>query len=221
MFRQVLYYTCYSLNGLEIYLKNPSNIKEIKTQIQKIFEDLSKQGFVLAICSKNIEEVALEVFKKHPEMVLKEQSFVYKLINWLPKPENIKLIAKELDIGLSNICFIDDNPAEREEVRLTLPNVYVPELPAEISDWPEFIKQLPELSTIKLTDEDRKKTEQYNIRHQIKESQLTATSRDDFLYGLNMKLSFELLNKINKQRIIQLIAKTNQFNTTMTQYYLT
>ena len=203
------------ISGIELGGSYPGNVF---VEIQKLFKGLSKQGFVLAICSKNTEAVALEVFRKHPEMVLSEESFVYKTINWLPKPENIKLIAKELDLGLSNICFIDDNPAEREEVRLSLPNVYVPELPAEISDWPEFVKRLPELSTINLTEEDRNKTQQYNIRNRIKESQLSATSRDDFLCGLDMKLSFELLNKINKQRVSQLIAKTNQFNTMVHRY---
>ena len=151
-------------------------------------------------------------------MILKEESFVFKAINWLPKSENIISIAKELNIGLGNICFIDDNPFEREEVRLLLPDVYVPELPVEISDWPEFIKKLPELTTLFLTDEDRKKTEQYTIRQRIIKSELSATSRDEFLYGLNMKLSFELLNKLNQQRIVQLISKTNQFNTRTCRY---
>jgi len=81
-------------------------------------------------------------------MILRKDSFVSKKINWLPKSENIKSIANELDIGLGNICFIDDNPVEREEIRLLLPDVYVPELPVEISDWPEFIKKLPELTTL-------------------------------------------------------------------------
>jgi len=33
-----------------------------------------------------------------------------------------------------------------------------------------------------------------------------------------MKLSFELLNKLNQQRIVQLIFKTNQFNTRTCRY---
>ena len=37
--------------------------------------------------------------------------------NWEPKPDNIRAIAEELNLGLDSFVFVDDNPAERAIVR--------------------------------------------------------------------------------------------------------
>src|SRR5262249_57079526 len=104
---------------------------------------------------------ALEPFEKLPEMVLKREDFVSFKANWDPKPDNIKQIARELNIGLDALVFVDDNPAEREFVRQSLPQLKVVELSSDPADFPRLLDQSGWLELVKLTDEDIKKTDQY------------------------------------------------------------
>jgi len=203
------------LEGIEVGGDYPGNVYQSIQSVFKVFRD---RGIALVLCSKNTEEIAFEVFDKHPAMLLKKEDLTAWRINWVPKPENIRALSEELDLGLSSFCFIDDNPLEREEVSLSLPEVFVPELPKEISDWPDYIANLPELSDIGLTDEDRKRVDQYNIRTEIKRYETQSESRENFLLTLEMKVKMEPFSFENQQRILQLIKKTNQFNATTRRY---
>jgi len=78
------------------------------------------------ICSKNNENDVIEAFKKNPNMVLKMNNIIAYKINWNNKPTNIKELAKEINIGLESMVFIDDNPAEREIVRNAVHEITVP-----------------------------------------------------------------------------------------------
>ncbi len=84
---------------------------------------LTERGILLAVCSKNDHEKAIEPFERHPEMVLRMKDIVCFKANWEPKSENIKQIAQELNLGLDSLVFIDDNPAEIEIVRQFVPEV--------------------------------------------------------------------------------------------------
>src|SRR6202044_3811707 len=92
---------------------------------------LSRRGIILAVCSKNDEENALSPFRKHAEMLLKQEHIACFVANWQDKASNLRYIAKTLNIGLDSLVFVDDNPAERALVRQELPEVAVPELPED------------------------------------------------------------------------------------------
>ena len=51
------------------------------------------------------------------------------LINIGVKATNIIKIAREVNIGLDSLVFIDDNPVERDRVKNALPEVEVPNWP--------------------------------------------------------------------------------------------
>jgi FkbH-like protein len=199
-------------DGIHIGGDYPGNI--YKT-IQNIFKHLSKAGFVLCICSKNEKKNVINAFAIN-DMPLSLNDFVVAKINWDLKSKNLIDISKELSIGSYSICFIDDNPAERDEVKSMLPDVIVPEMPDDISQWPDFIKKIPELTKISAPLDN--KNRQYEIRKITKEEEENSTSREDFLINSRMELTFEPYGSSNKQRILQLIQKTNQFNTTTNRY---
>ncbi len=203
------------LNGIKVDGDYPGNVYQ---NIQKIMLAFQQRGFLLTLCSKNNEDIALDVFKNHPGMLISLDDVTTWRINWQSKSENLIALSEELGLALSSFCFIDDNPIEREEIRARLPEVFVPELPNEISEWPEFIKNLPELADISINEEDKQRTQQYKVRKEVNKKHLTEQSRTDYLKTLEMKLSFELYNETNQQRIIQLINKTNQFNATTKRY---
>ena len=84
---------------------------------QQQFLTLRSKGVMLAICSKNNEQDVWDVFDRHDGMVLKREHFVAHRINWQEKATNIESIAKELNIGLDSVVFVDDSPLEVDFVR--------------------------------------------------------------------------------------------------------
>lgn len=186
----------------------------IYVAMQHVAKAWQERGVVLALCSKNTEAVALEAIERHPAMVLRKDDFLIRKINWQSKVDNLREISAEIGVGLASLCFIDDSPYERAAVRSALPQVLVPELPEDVAEWPDFVAQLPCLSYFALTQEDRERAARYQARQQVLAAQQEFSSREDYWRSLQMQLFFEPLADTNRQRVLQLIVKTNQFNTT-------
>ncbi len=103
---------------------------------------LRSKGVMLAICSKNNEQDVWDVFDRHDGMVLKREHFVAHRINWHDKAANIESIAKELNIGLDSIVFVDDSPIEIDFVRNTLPMVHCIQVPSDVARFPNELQFL-------------------------------------------------------------------------------
>ena len=99
---------------------------EAHLAVQRLALELRQRGIVLAVSSKNTDEVAREPFEKHPEMLLKLDHIAVFQANWNDKATNIQAIAEELSLGLDSMVFLDDNPVERGLVRKLLPQVARP-----------------------------------------------------------------------------------------------
>jgi UDP-4-amino-4,6-dideoxy-N-acetyl-beta-L-altrosamine N-acetyltransferase len=203
------------INGIQLGGDYPGNV--FRT-LQALFLSIKERGFLLVVCSKNTESIAIDAIESHPEMLISMDDLVTYKINWMPKINNMREISSEIGINIDSICFIDDSPVERNEVRYFAPEVFVPELPEEISSWPEYIINLPELTMFNITDEDKSRSESYKIRSKINEYTNSTLEREKYLSSLEMSLSFEPCSKTNSYRILQLINKTNQFNTTTKRY---
>ncbi len=175
---------------------------------------LKQRGMLLAVCSKNEEENALAPFENLPGMVLKRSDFVSFKANWDPKPDNLRLIASELNIGLDALVFVDDNPAERELVRQVLPQVKVLELSDDPAEYPVLLDQCGWLEIASLTAEDARKTDQYHENRQREELRDQQADYDGYLQSLEQRASICSFNIRDLDRITQLVNKTNQFNLT-------
>ena len=129
-------------DGLEgITIGQGSPLGEAYAAFQEYAREFSRRGVILAVCSKNDEANALEPFDKHPDMVLKRSDIASFVANWQNKADNIRAIAQDLNIGLDALCFIDDNPFERNLVRELVPEVIVPRRSANGPD--EGFRLLP------------------------------------------------------------------------------
>lgn len=93
----------------------------LRTDVVAVIKELDRRGIVSSICSKNDFAPAM---KKLEDIGLAEY-FVFPKINWFRKSENIKAIAKDMNIGLDAIAFVDDSSHERGEVSEALPMVRV------------------------------------------------------------------------------------------------
>jgi FkbH-like protein len=181
---------------------------------QEYILKLKQKGIVLAVCSKNNEADAKEPFEKHPEMRLKLDDIAMFVANWQPKPDNLRAIARALDLGLDSFVFVDDNPIEREAVRQILPEVDVISIPADPAYYAQALSSYLLFETSSFTSEDTSRTSQYRGRAQIMELQASATNLSDFYRSLDMKAMVASFDDFHLPRIAQLIGKTNQFNLT-------
>jgi|GEM_PF-50972 len=202
------------LGGIQIGSDAPGNAF---AAFQRELLKLNQRGILLAISSKNNPEDALLVFEQHPGMVLKIANFAAQRINWQPKEINIREIAKELNIGLDSLVFLDDNPVERAKVRAELPQVLVPELPTDPAYYRRTLLELDVFDTLALTEEDRNRQKLYatqQARQEFEENFSNSSSLDDYLVNLEMVVEIDFCNSVNLPRIAQLTNKTNQFNLT-------
>lgn len=187
---------------------------------QKALAELSKSGVILAVCSKNNEADVKECWQKNPYNIINESYISAHRINWSNKADNIREIAAELNIGLDSLVFVDDNPTERELVRQSLPMVDVPEFPEQPYNLPLFVDSLIEkyFKVYALTDEDKKKTEEYKANARRASEQGKFADMESFIRSLKIRLTIQAANKMNISRIAQMTQKTNQFNLTTRRY---
>ncbi|GHV07693.1 hypothetical protein FACS189485_18380 [Spirochaetia bacterium] len=182
--------------------------------------EISKQGVILAVNSKNNLEDVLQMWKEHPDIILKEEHFASVRINWNNKTDNLLEIAQELNIGLDSMVFLDDNPRERELVKKYLPEVIVPDFPEHPYILPVFFRNIIEkyFSIYALTDEDTTKTEQYKSNALRSNMQHSFPNIEDYIRNLQIVLTIAEVNNLTLSRSAQMTQKTNQFNLTTHRY---
>ena len=147
--------------------------------IQKV-----KEGYLLCLCSKNSEEDVFQVFAQRQEMRLQRHHLVSWRINWQPKSENIKALAKELDLGLDSFIFLDDNPLECADVQANCPEVLTLQLPEETKQIPTFLTHLWAFDRLKVTAEDQKRTLFYQQNAQREQLRQRAPTLPNKFYKL-------------------------------------
>lgn len=178
---------------------------------------LARSGTVLAVCSKNDEEIARRAIAEAPGMVLGLEDFAAIRANWRNKADNLRELAAELNLGLDAFVFADDNPAERALVRRELPEVAVPELPADPAGYVAALARGRWFEAVTLTDEDRARTQAYRHAQQREQARAAATDLDSYLRSLSMRSRWGAVDAATLARAAQLINKTNQFQLTGTR----
>ncbi len=187
-------------------------VGEAHVQFQKYVLDLKNRGVVLTIASKNYEDVAIDIIENHPRMILRKNDFAVIKANWEDKASNIQEIAAELNIGLDSLVFLDDNPFERGIVRDHLPQVCVPELPEDPTEFVDFLTQLNLFETTQFSDEDLSRSEFYYSESERKSLQKNAVDLKNYLSMLNMEACVKPIDEKSLPRSVQLSQRSNQFN---------
>ena len=181
--------------------------------LQRFMAELAGQGFLLCLCSKNIEADVLEVFDLRPDMILKREHLVSWRINWQPKSENIRSLARELNLGLDSFVFLDDNPVECAEVGSGCPEVLTLRLPVD-GDIEGFLRHVWAFDRPRVTAEDRQRTAMYRQEAERARFLEEAPTIDEFLAGLGLRIAIAEPTPGQVDRVAQLTQRTNQFNFT-------
>lgn len=156
-------------------------------------------GIFITICSRNDSKMVESTMEELDDNIFPLKNQIdYIIANNNDKSENIRKIAEQLSILPNSIVFIDDNQIVRDEVKLTLPEVFVPEW---INHY-ELVTQLIagcifERVELSLNSQNRRK--QYKII-QTERTQNTLP-----------KLSVKVINDNKHTESIKLYTKSNQF----------
>jgi FkbH-like protein len=180
--------------------------------------DLSRKGILLAVCSKNNFDDAMEAIEKHPGMLVRAQHFAALRINWTDKAQNLREIAQELNVGIDALAFLDDNPFEREQVRAALPDVTVIDLPKNPLEYASAVRNCAAFERLTLSSEDQQRTEMYAAQKERASSEQNFQSKEDFFRYLEQEAELKPVSDLTLARIAQLTQKTNQFNLTTRRY---
>jgi FkbH-like protein len=191
---------------------------EAYLSVQRMALSLRDRGVVLAVSSKNEDEIARSPFRKHPEMLLREDHFAVFQANWNDKATNIKAIAGELALGLESMVLLDDNPVERGLVREILPQVAVPELPEDPALYARTLAAAGYFEAVLFSKEDAKRADYYQDNARRVALQKQAGDIDAYLASLDMEITFQPFDETGRARITQLINKSNQYNLTTRRY---
>lgn len=188
------------------------------TEFQMWLKQLQYRGIILAVCSQNNEEIAQSPFLKHPEMVLKLEDFAIFVANWGSKAENIKHIQQTLNIGFQSLVFLDDDPYQRTLVQNYLPDVCVPDLPKDPSDYLAYLNTLNLFETATYSEADKQRNQYY--REEVNREALKGyyATEADYLQKLEMVAEILPFNAYTLPRISQLIQRSNQFNLRTMRY---
>lgn len=206
-------------DGMEhIEIGHETPTAEAYTAFQEYVLKLKERGVILAVCSKNEEDIAKSGFN-HPDSVLHVEDFVSFHANWKPKNINLRIIAEEINIGTDSLVFIDDNPAERQLVRDTMPEVAVPEVdPVDVFSYIRAIEGAGFFEPVTISEDDRKRNESYRGNIQRRSLEESMQTYDDFLQSLEMEAEIDDFRSVYYDRIAQLTNKSNQFNLTTRRY---
>lgn len=203
------------LDGIKLNVNYPGS--EF-VDFQRTILSLYNRGIILALNSKNNLDDALEVFQSHPAMQIKEEHLGAYRINWVDKVQNLVELAKDLNIGLDSLVFLDDNPVERERVRTSLPEVLVVELPKSPALYRKTLEGLNDFDVLSLTEEDLTRGEMYYARRKRQDLESHVQSMDDFIKSLELVVEIRQADEFALPRVTSLINRTNQFNLTTRRY---
>ncbi len=200
------------VEGIEI--GGPSPRGEAFRAFQEYVLSLTQRGVLLAVCSKNDYDKAIEPFEKHPEMSLRPAHFVSFKANWNPKPDNLRLIADELNLGLDSFVFLDDDPVEIDIVKEFTPEVSAILVGPDPSDYVKQLQEARLFEPLNITVEDSQRTQKYKQESLRKCDAPSFTDLSSYLASLKMTGTISEFRSVDVPRITQLVNKSNQFNLT-------
>ncbi|MDX3908896.1 MAG: HAD-IIIC family phosphatase [Sphingobium sp.] len=204
--------------GIKIDPGDPTG--EAFLAFQRRVKALKDRGVLLALCSKNNPSDIDELFDVRVDMPLKRSDFAALAVGWNSKSQGLINIARDLNIGIEALVFLDDNPAEVEHVRAALPDIETVLLPADIASYEGLLDRLPWFEKSRITAEDVRKADHY-AEAAAREAALQELPKGlGYLDALGIELEVRQAEPRDLHRLHQLFTKTNQFNVTTIRYSL-
>ena len=196
-----------SEDGIENIKLSGSGLGKAYQDFQRFILSLYYHGIILAICSKNDLLDVMTIFNQHSGMVIKKEHIACFQVNWNNKPDNIKMIANTLNIGLDSIVFVDDSPTEIEAIKSILP-----EVTTILFNYDTVYEQLACFNlknNFNMTEiNNRNKTYQTNrFREELKSK---YQEYSEYIKALDIKIDIHEAKLIECNRISEITQRTNK-----------
>jgi FkbH-like protein len=174
---------------------------------QRLLRRLRQAGVLLVALSKNDPATI-----RWEEMELAPEDFVLQMFNWRPKPDNVSEAVAVLDLAAEAFVLLDDSPVERALVEENVPGVRSLD-PGVHASWTTLEYWL-ELPSTTLTEEARRRTELYREAAQRRQAMGTEHDYEQMMRSLELRAEVRPAGPEDMPRLLELIQRTNQFNTT-------
>jgi FkbH-like protein len=178
----------------------------LRDGVVDLLATLDGRGILHSLASRNDHDHAMGKLR---ELGVAD-FFLYPQIGWGSKAAAMERIAQLINVGLDSLCFIDDQPFEREEVTHSLPQVMTAG-PGDIAG----LAARPEFNPRFVTDESRIRRRMYQAdeRRNLAEEGWEGP-KEDFLASLGMKFTIAPVAQEDLKRAEELTVRTHQLNTT-------
>jgi FkbH-like protein len=175
---------------------------------------LTQRGILLGVISKNDPDTV----RRNWSSLIAPDTFTIMKINWHDKAVNMAEILDALSLLPDHVLFIDDNPLERDAMRRAFPAMRV------AGDDPRLLRRLllwsAELQLAVITRESAERRTM--VDGQLKREEMRRVfGRAEFLADLGLRVTAVPVAAPSGSvfnRCLELINKTNQFNTTGTRW---
>ncbi len=192
-----------------ILVEDGSENLRLKPGILEIIKELDGRGILHSIASKNNPEEALQVLKRFKL----DEYFLFPQISWQPKSQAVQTIARELNIGMNTLVFVDDSDFELREVASACPDVR--------TIHAEQYRSLPgiEVCQVQVTAEGSDRRKMYQLES-ARQQVATDFGQDylAFLRHCEITLNIRPLTEANIDRVHELTQRTNQMNFSGNRY---
>ena len=176
---------------------------EIPEDHIRLIKRLTDIGVINSICSKNDWELVKTELEKNGIL----DYFVFPSVNWEAKGNRVKQLIADMQLRSVNVLFLDDNHANREEVRFFCPGI--------MTENPEIIPQLIEEASLSTkSDLGHKRLKQYKVLEEKQQEKQNYSSNEAFLIESNIQLRIEHDCLSQLERIHDLVLRSNQLNFT-------
>lgn len=200
--------------GAELDDDAPSNIEGWPLGFAEALTHLRRRGVLLGVVSKNDEAVVRKRWVATFGARMKIDDFAFCKINWRSKPDNIEEILRESNLLARSTVFVDDNPVEREAVKMAYPGIRT--LGSNPYLWRRILLWSPETQLPTISEESTRRSEM--VQAQVRrEDERRRLSREEFLGSLQVMTIMARVSSVDDPafpRVFELVNKTNQFNTT-------
>lgn len=182
----------------------------LRDGVASVLRTLDERGILHSIASRNHFDDA----RRRLEALGLWDYFLYPQIHWDSKVGSLQAIAKQINIGIDALAFIDDDPFEREAVARALPEVTC----IDATRLGE-LTELPALMPRFVTEDSRLRRKMYRDDDRRREVEASWQGTDEeFLATLDMRFHIARARESDLQRAQELTVRTNQLNSTGVTY---
>jgi FkbH-like protein len=187
-----------------------NDVVKLRPVSESLLKEFDNKGILQTIVSKNSYDPTM---KKLEEFKINEY-FLYPAINWGQKSENLKDIARKLNIDLNSFAVIDDSAFERADITTHLPQVrtYSDKEIETLNSLPEFDSPVTEMSRVR-------RQSYLSETKRNADAEFFSDNYEDFLRHCEMRTKlFFPTGSSDILRCWELIQRTNQLNLSSDRY---